>query len=51
MYKRQQQNKIIDLYYQREDVDAIAEKLSIPKGEVQLVIDLKEKFIAMEKGV
>jgi len=46
-----QQNKIIDLYYQREDVDAIAEKLSIPKGEVQLVIDLKEKFIAMEKGV
>jgi len=45
-----QQNQIIDLYYQREDVDTIAEKLSIPKGEVQLVIDLKEKFIAMEKG-
>jgi len=46
-----QQNQIIDLYHQREDVDTIAEKLSIPKGEVQLVIDLKEKFIAMEKGV
>ncbi len=46
-----QQNQIIDLYRQREDVDTIAEKLSIPKGEVQLVIDLKEKFIAMEKGV
>lgn len=45
-----QQNQIIDLYYQRKDVDTIAEKLSIPKGEVQLVIDLKEKFIAMEKG-
>jgi len=45
-----QQNQIIDLYHQREDVDTIAEKLSIPKGEVQLVIDLKEKFIAMEKG-
>ena len=46
-----QQNQIIDLYYQKKDVDTIAEKLSIPKGEVQLVIDLKEKFIAMEKGV
>ena len=45
-----QQNQIIDLYHQRENVDTIAEKLSIPKGEVQLVIDLKEKFIAMEKG-
>ena len=46
-----QQNQIIDLYHQRENIDTIAEKLSIPKGEVQLVIDLKEKFIAMEKGV
>jgi len=45
-----QQNQIIDLYHQRQDVDTIAQKLSIPKGEVQLVIDLKEKFIAMEKG-
>ncbi len=45
-----QQNLIIDLYHQNADVDTIAEKLSIPKGEVQLVIDLKEKFIAMEKG-
>lgn len=46
-----QQNQIIDLYHQGEDVDTIAAKLSIPKGEVQLVIDLKEKFMAMEKGV
>ncbi|MCP3941192.1 MAG: hypothetical protein GY710_06895 [Desulfobacteraceae bacterium] len=45
-----QQNQIIDLYYQKVNVDTIAEKLSIPKGEVQLVIDLKEKFIAMERG-
>jgi len=45
-----QQNQIIDLYHQKADVETIAEKLSIPKGEVQLVIDLKEKFIAMEKG-
>ncbi|MBU3954676.1 MAG: hypothetical protein KJ658_21305, partial [Proteobacteria bacterium] len=45
-----QQNQIIDLYYQNTDIDTIAEKLSIPKGEVQLVIDLKEKFVAMEQG-
>ncbi|MCP4718325.1 MAG: hypothetical protein GY860_02615 [Desulfobacteraceae bacterium] len=45
-----QQNQIIDLYYQKASVATIAEKLSIPKGEVQLVIDLKEKFIAMEQG-
>ncbi|NDY70936.1 hypothetical protein DO021_05410 [Desulfobacter hydrogenophilus] len=45
-----QQQRIIDFYYQKMDVDTIAEKLSIPKGEVALVIDLKEKFIAMEKA-
>jgi len=45
-----QQQQIIDLYYQKMDVDTIAEKLSIPKGEVALVIDLKEKFIAMERS-
>lgn len=45
-----QQSQIIDLYYQKADVDTIAEKLSIPKGEVQLVIDLKEKFVAMEQN-
>ena len=44
-----QQSQIIDLYYQKADVDTIAAKLSIPKGEVQLVIDLKEKFVAMEQ--
>jgi hypothetical protein len=45
-----QQNQIIDLYYQQMDIDTIAERLSIPKGEVQLVIDLKEKFVAMEQA-
>jgi len=45
-----QQQRIIDLYYQKMDVDTIAERLSIPKGEIALVIDLKEKFIAMEKS-
>ncbi len=45
-----QQNRIIDLYYRQVGIDTIAEQLSIPKGEVQLVIDLKEKFVAMEKA-
>lgn len=43
-----QQNQILSLYYQNVDIDSIARKLSIPKGEVRLVIDLKEKFVAME---
>ncbi len=45
-----QQHQILSLYSQGENADTIAEKLSIPKGEVQLVIHLKEKFIAMEQG-
>ena len=45
-----QQNQIIEMYQQDVAVDKIAQKLSIPKGEVQLVIDLKKKFIAMEKN-
>jgi hypothetical protein len=44
-----QQNQILSLYYQNVDVPSIARKLSIPEGEVRLVIDLKEKFVAMEK--
>ena len=45
-----QQHQILSLYYQNNNIDSIARKLSIPKGEVQLVIDLKEKFLAMEKN-
>ncbi len=44
-----QQNRIIDLYHGNKDVDTIAQTLSIPKEEVRLVIDLKEKFRAMEQ--
>ncbi len=44
-----QQNRIIDLYHGNKDVDTIAQTLSIPKEEVLLVIDLKEKFRAMEQ--
>lgn len=45
-----QQRQIIELYLQETDIDTIAQSLSIPKGEVQLVIDLKEKFLAMEQA-
>ena len=45
-----QQNQIIEMYHQKFDIDSIAQRLSIPKGEVQLVIDLKKKFVEMEKN-
>ncbi len=44
-----QQNQIIKMYLNKVDIDTIARQLSIPKGEIQLVIDLKKKFLAMEK--
>lgn len=45
-----QQHQIIQMYEQEFDIDTIAKKLSIPKGEVQMVIDLKKKFLEMEKN-
>lgn len=45
-----QQEQILSLYEQQCDIDDIARKLSIPKGEVQLVVDLKKKFQEMEKN-
>jgi len=45
-----QQNEILEMYTQNFDIDSIAQRLSIPKGEVQLVIDLKKRFVAMEKN-
>ncbi len=44
-----QQNSIIDMYNRGFDIDTIVAKLSMPKGEVKLVIDLKKKFKAMEQ--
>jgi hypothetical protein len=44
------QHQIIEMYNQQFDIDSIAQRLSIPKGEVQLVIELKKKFVAMEKN-
>ncbi|MBF0211725.1 MAG: hypothetical protein HQK68_12670 [Desulfamplus sp.] len=47
--KSEQQKKILHLYQKGFDIDAIASKLSMPRGEVQLIISLKEKFIKMER--
>lgn len=44
-----QQQRIIEWYQQGLDVDMIASRLSMPRGEVQLVVNLKEKFIKMER--
>jgi hypothetical protein len=41
-----QQEAILELYAQNYDTEAIAKKLSMPKGEVELVIDLKTKFLS-----
>jgi len=43
-----QQKSIVTLHDKGFNVDAIASRLSMPKGEVQLVISLKKKFMAME---
>ncbi len=39
---------ITQLYEKGNDAGAIAGKLSMPKGEVDLVLDLKRKLLAME---
>ncbi|MBW1750766.1 MAG: hypothetical protein JRJ37_08740 [Deltaproteobacteria bacterium] len=39
-----QQAAILAMYRDNYDSDAIAQRLSLPRGEVDLVIDLKQKF-------
>ena len=39
-----QQNAILKLYAENHDPEQIAKQLSLPRGEVDLVIDLKKKF-------
>ncbi len=39
-----QQESILELYNKGHKAEAIAEKLSMPKGEVDLVLDMKKKF-------
>ncbi len=40
-----QQEAIWNMYEQGEKIVTIAKKLSMPKGEVELVVDLKKKFM------
>ncbi|PIE70205.1 MAG: hypothetical protein CSA22_09055 [Deltaproteobacteria bacterium] len=44
------QAAIIDLHAEGMGVDEISDTLSIPRGEVQLVLDLKAKFLALKNG-
>ncbi len=44
-----QQKNIIEWYSKGIDAETIASRLSMPRGEVDLVINLKKKFIKMEK--
>lgn len=43
-----QQASIVELYEQGHSAEEIAGKLSMPRGEVDLVIDLKKKFLKMK---
>lgn len=44
-----QQEAILKLHAEKMDPETIAKKLSMPKGEVELVIDLKTKFLAPKR--
>ncbi len=44
------QASIIDLHAEGMGVDEISDALSIPRGEVQLVLDLRAKFLALKNG-
>lgn len=43
-----QQQAILDLYETGLDNESISKKLSMPKGEVDLVINLKKKFVSLD---
>ena len=45
-----QQQEILKMFEQNCDIDTIARQLSVPKGEVKMVVDLKKKFLEMEKN-
>ncbi|MBL7179786.1 MAG: hypothetical protein ISS67_07970 [Desulfobacterales bacterium] len=46
-----QEKKIIKLAEEGYDLETIADTLSIPKGEVMLVLDLKKKIEKLQEGV
>ena len=46
-----QQKAIVDLLNKGYDTDTVAQKLSLPKGEVEMVSDLKQKFLKIENDI
>ncbi len=42
-----QQQSILELFQQGAGADEIASRLSLPRGEVELVLDLKKKFLKL----
>ncbi len=49
MHVYDQQEAIMKLYRKGYDAKLISSRLSMPRGEVDLVIDLKKKFLKLEK--
>jgi hypothetical protein len=46
-----QQKAIVDMLNSGHDSDTVARKLSLPRGEVEMVSDLKDKFLKLEQEV
>ena len=46
-----QQKAIVDLLNRGYDIETVAQKLSLPRGEVEMVFDLKKKFLKMEQDI
>ena len=44
-----QQKAIVDLFNKGQTVDAIARKLDLPRREVEMVFNLKQKFLKIEQ--
>ena len=46
-----QQKAIVDLFNSGHDVQAVASKLALPKREVEMVFNLKRKFLKIEQDL
>jgi hypothetical protein len=46
-----QQKAIVDLLNKGHDTETVAQQLSLPKGEVEMVFDLKKKFLKLEQDM
>lgn len=46
-----QQKAIVDLFNKGHNAEAVARKLALPRGEVEMVFNLKQKFLKIERDV